>query len=175
LTYIVKESRREQKESNSELTYQGSLSTLKSVSMLIFGILLLKFGADFLVKGAIDIAEYYNVSERVVAVTIIAIGTSVPELVTSIIAALRKEVDLAVGNIVGSNLFNLLAVLGTTALFKNISVSDPNILMDYVLMLFLTIILGFFMYFLPKAKLTRLKGIILLLIYIAYLIYSINS
>ena len=175
LIYMVKKSRREQKESNSDLTYQPSLSTLKSVSMLIFGILLLKFGADFLVIGAIDIAEYYNISERVIAVTIIAIGTSIPELVTSIIAALRKEVDLAVGNIVGSNLFNLLAVLGTTALFKNISVSDPNILMDYVLMLFLTIILGFFMYFLPKAKLTRLKGIILLLIYIAYLIYSINS
>ena len=142
--------------------------------MLIFGILLLKFGADFLVIGAIDIAEYYNISERVIAVTIIAIGTSIPELVTSIIAALRKEVDLAVGNIVGSNLFNLLAVLGATALFKNISVSDPNILMDYVFMLFLTIVLGFFMCFLPKAKLTRLKGIILLLIYIAYIIYSIN-
>jgi|TARA_B110000240_G_C13509445_1_gene458329 cation:H+ antiporter len=175
LIYMVKKSRIEQQESNSELTYQASLSTFKSVLMLIFGILLLKFGADFLVKGAIDIAEYYNISERVIAVTIIAIGTSIPELVTSIIAALRKEVDLAVGNIVGSNLFNLLAVLGTTALFKNIIVSDPNIFMDYVFMLFLTVVLGFFMYFLPKEKITRLKGIILLLIYITYLIYSINS
>jgi cation:H+ antiporter len=175
LIYMVKKSRIEQQESNSELTYQASLSTFKSVLMLIFGILLLKFGADFLVKGAIDIAEYYNISERVIAVTIIAIGTSIPELVTSIIAALRKEVDLAVGNIVGSNLFNLLAVLGTTALFKNIIVSDPNIFMDYIFMLFLTVVLGFFMYFLPKEKITRLKGIILLLIYITYLIYSINS
>lgn len=175
LIYMVKKSRIEQQESNSELTYQASLSTFKNVLMLIFGILLLKFGADFLVKGAIDIAEYYNISERVIAVTIIAIGTSIPELVTSIIAALRKEVDLAVGNIVGSNLFNLLAVLGTTALFKNIIVSDPNIFMDYVFMLFLTVVLGFFMYFLPKEKITRLKGIILLLIYITYLIYSINS
>tara|TARA_B110000238_G_scaffold201169_1_gene255541 strand:- start:6378 stop:7322 length:945 start_codon:yes stop_codon:yes gene_type:complete len=175
LIYMVKKSRIEQQESNSELTYQASLSTFKNVLMLIFGILLLKFGADFLVKGAIDIAEYYNISERVIAVTIIAIGTSIPELVTSIIAALRKEVDLAVGNIVGSNLFNLLAVLGTTALFKNIIVSDPNIFMDYIFMLFLTVVLGFFMYFLPKEKITRLKGIILLLIYITYLIYSINS
>ena len=78
----------------------------------ISGVFLLKYGADFLVSSAIDIALLLNIEEKVIAVTIVAIGTSIPELATSIVAALKKEVDLAVGNIVGSNIMNIL--LGIT-------------------------------------------------------------
>ena len=135
---------------------------------------MLKFGADFLVDGAIEIANYFNVEERIIALTIVAIGTSVPELATSIVAALKKEVDLAVGNIVGSNIFNLLAVLGFTALFKNINIQDINILnIDYLFMLILTLIFAVMVYYFGRGKLNKLKGGLLLLIYVGYLIYTI--
>jgi cation:H+ antiporter len=135
---------------------------------------MLKFGADFLVDGAVKIANYFNVEERIIALTVVAIGTSVPELATSIVAALKKEVDLAVGNIVGSNIFNLLVVLGITALFKNINLENINILnVDYLFMLILTLIFGIMIYTFGRGKLNKLKGGLLLLIYTGYLIYTI--
>ena len=173
LYYIIKKSRNE---TNDE---DGSQKLLKTSTLLNFtyvtvAILMLKFGADFLVDGAIEIANYFNVEERIIALTIVAIGTSVPELATSIVAALKKEVDLAVGNIVGSNIFNLLVVLGFTALFKNINIQDINILnIDYLFMLILTLIFAIMVYYFGRGKLNKLKGGLLLLIYIGYLIYTI--
>ena len=173
LYYIVKKSRNEinQEDNNQEL--------LKTSMVLNFGyvaiaIVMLKFGADFLVDGAVEIANYFNVEERIIALTVVAIGTSVPELATSIVAALKKEVDLAVGNIVGSNIFNLLVVLGITALFKNINLENINILnVDYLFMLILTLIFGIMIYNFGRGKLNKLKGGLLLLIYVGYLIYTI--
>ena len=170
LYYMVTKSRKDDNVLANESDKENDNSIFKSISFLFFGILMLKFGADFLVSGAIDIANYFNVNERVIAVSVVAIGTSIPELVTSIIAALKKEVDLAVGNIVGSNIFNLLAVLGTTALFKDIRITDANILsIDYWFMFLLTIIFGALIYFLPKGILNRAKGALLFLIYIVYI------
>ena len=135
---------------------------------------MLKYGADFLVSSAIEIASLLNVEERVIAVTVIAIGTSVPELATSIVAALKKEVDLAVGNIVGSNIFNLLAVLGVTAIYKDLDIMNDKILSsDYFLMIVVTIIFGIIIYAFGKGKINRLKGGVLLLIYFSYIYYSI--
>jgi len=147
-----------------------------TTTSLISGIFLLKYGADFLVSSAIDIALLLNIEERVIAVTIVAIGTSIPELATSIVAALKKEVDLAVGNIVGSNIFNLLAVLGTTALFKEIEIMNPTILsFDYLFMIILTIIFGALIYMFNKGKLDKIKGAFLLLIYFGYIYVSLIS
>ena len=135
---------------------------------------MLKYGADFLVSSAIEIASLLNIEERVIAVTVIAIGTSVPELATSIVAALKKEVDLAVGNIVGSNIFNLLAVLGVTAIYKDLDIMNDKILSsDYFLMIVVTIIFGIIIYAFGKGKINRLKGGVLLLIYFSYIYYSI--
>ena len=176
LFYIISSSRNEknsivdQEEKDDKSTY------LNCFTYLILGIVLLKYGADFLVSSAIDIATLLNIEERIIAVTVVAIGTSVPELATSIVAALKKEVDLAVGNIVGSNIFNLLAVLGITALYKEIEIMNNDILsVDYLFMFIITGIFGVMLYFFDKGKINKLKGGILLLIYFSFIYYSIIS
>ncbi|MBT5749686.1 MAG: calcium/sodium antiporter, partial [Flavobacteriales bacterium] len=106
----------------------SSDSLFKSLGFLVVGMFLLKFGADCLVEGTIAIAKKFEISERIIAVTVVAIGTSIPELATSIVAALKKEYNLAVGNLIGSNIFNILAVLGVVASIKEITIADFAIL-----------------------------------------------
>ena len=174
LFYIITSSRKEIQEENSDANIEENSSFIKCFVYLILGIIMLKYGADFLVSSAIEIASLLNIEERVIAVTVIAIGTSVPELATSIVAALKKEVDLAVGNIVGSNIFNLLAVLGVTAIYKDLDIMNDKILSsDYFLMIVVTIIFGILIYAFGKRKINRLKGGVLLLIYFSYIYYSI--
>ena len=160
-------------------TYEGELSHFlnqtASIFFIIIGVVLLKFGADYFVEGAISLAKLFNVSDRVISVTIIAIGTSIPELATTVIAAIKKEESLAVGNLLGSNIFNILAVLGLTALIKDIRLLDYNLLrIDYVLMLAITILLGIFIYFFTEKRISRKEGFILLLVYLIYIIYTIK-
>ena len=122
-------------------------SLLKSLGVLILGIGLLKFGADYLVDGTISIAKRFEISERVIAVTVVAIGTSIPELATSIVAAIKKEDNLAVGNLIGSNIFNILAVLGVVASVQELTIVDSAILsFDYVWMIIITFVLGLVIY-----------------------------
>ena len=174
LFYIITSSRKEIQEENSDANSEVNSSYIKCFVYLILGIIMLKYGADFLVSSAIEIASLLNIEERVIAVTVIAIGTSVPELATSIVAALKKEVDLAVGNIIGSNIFNLLAVLGVTAIYKDLDIMNDKILSsDYFLMIVVTIIFGILIYAFGKRKINRLKGGVLLLIYFSYIYYSI--
>ena len=84
----------------------------KNIIFLLVGVFVLKFGADLLVENTINFAKFFGISDRVIAVTIVAFGTSIPELVTSIIASLKKQQGLAIGNLIGSNIFNILAVIG---------------------------------------------------------------
>ena len=176
LFYIISSSRNEKNSIVDQLEKDDKSTFLNCFAFLILGIVLLKYGADFLVSSAIDIATLLNIEERIIAVTVVAIGTSVPELATSIVAALKKEVDLAVGNIVGSNIFNLLAVLGITALYKEIEIMNNDILsIDYLFMFFITGIFGVMLYFFDKGKINKLKGGILLLIYFSFIYYSIIS
>lgn len=142
----------------------------KSIAFLIIGILLLKYGADNLVDGAIAIATYFQVSDRIIGVTIVAIGTSIPELATSIVAAIKKENNLAVGNLIGSNIFNILAVLGATSAIQNITIDDIAILnFDYMSMIGVTFLVGGFMYCFSKREISRIEGGVLLLSYIIYI------
>ena len=176
LFYIISSSRNENNSIVDQLEKDDKSTYLNCFTYLILGIVLLKYGADFLVSSAIDIATLLNIEERIIAVTVVAIGTSVPELATSIVAALKKEVDLAVGNIVGSNIFNLLAVLGITALYKEIEIMNNDILsIDYLFMFLITVIFGVFLYTFDKGKINKLKGGILLLIYFSFIYYSIIS
>ena len=158
-----------------ELLEEASSDSLfKSLGFLIAGIFLLKFGADYLVEGTIALAKKFEISERVIAVTVVAIGTSVPELATSIVAALKKEHNLAVGNLIGSNIFNILAVLGVVASIKEITIADSAILyFDYVWMITITFIIGLFIYIFSKRQISRMEGVLLLLIYISYLYFSV--
>ena len=173
---LISKSRKENLKSakdDGELSQVGSSDSMfRSLGFLFSGMLLLKFGADHLVEGTIAIAKKFQISERVISVTVVAIGTSIPELATSIVAALKKEHNLAVGNLIGSNIFNILAVLGIVASVKEINIVDSAILsFDYVWMIFITFLLGFFIYTFSKRQISRLEGILLLLIYIFY-IYS---
>ena len=173
---LISKSRKENlKSAPDELLEEASRDSLfKSLVFLIAGILVLKFGADYLVDGTIAIAKKFEISERVIAVTVVAIGTSIPELATSIVAALKKEHNLAVGNLIGSNIFNILAVLGVVASIKEITIIDSAILsFDYVWMILITFVISLFIYAFSKRQISRTEGVLLLLIYIAYLYFSI--
>ncbi len=142
----------------------------KLTAILLIGIssIGLYLGADLLVDSAKNIALHFGVSERVVGLTIIAFGTSVPELATSALAAYKKETDISVGNIIGSNIFNILGVLGFTSIIKNISVSEAIIHFDILIMLAISLLLFLLILPLQKGKLHRWKGALLLLVYFLY-------
>ena len=171
--FLIKNSRKEHNLTVAELN-EKKPSILFNFLFIILGVILLKCGADWLVDGTIYIAKIFNVSDRVIAVTVVAIGTSIPELVTSIIAALKKEENLAVGNLIGSNIFNILAVLGLTSTFYNLTVDDVKILyFDLPWMLGITIFLGVIIYITSKSEISRKEGFLMLVLYILYIIYSI--
>lgn len=140
----------------------------KSIILIGAGLALLTFGSFITVENAVIIAKSFGVSERIIGLTLIAIGTSLPELVTSIVAALRGHSDLSVGNIVGSNVFNILAVIGISAAITGISVNE-NMFFDYYVMIAFSIIL------IPIMRsgfiLSRREGCGLVAAYFAYLIY----
>ena len=125
----------------------------KCISLLLAGAIALYFGADMLVESSVSIAREWGVTERVISLSLVAIGTSIPELAASIIAAIRKEETLAIGNLIGSNIFNVLAVLGITSLFVDIPVMDLKILSkDIWIMLAFALLLFPIMRFLDNSK-----------------------
>ena len=142
---------------------------LKNIVFVIGGTIGLAFGARWLLDGAIKIALNFNVSEYVIGATIVAFGTSVPELVTSVIAACKKQTDISVGNLIGSNILNLLGVLGITSLVKEIPVSVQVQQEDVYWLLGISLFLFPLMYF--NHRINRLKGILLTLAYISYIYF----
>jgi len=154
----------------AELEIPESTSTINAIFWLVCGISLLVLSAHFLVGSAVFIAKAYGISDLVIGLTIIAIGTSLPELAASIASILKKEDDLAMGNIVGSNIFNLLAVLPFAGIIAPGAVNPEASLRDTPVMLAVTALL-FILCFSRKSgsfRLTRLKGALLLLCFIAY-------
>ena len=163
-------------EENELLKKASHDSVIKNILFLATGIFLLKYGADFLVDSTKGIAKNFGVSDRVIAVSIVAVGTSIPELVTSIIAAFKKEDNLAIGNLIGSNIFNILAVLGVTASIKEINIVDDAIYsFDYFWMITITFIVGLLIYVFSKTQISRKEGVLLLIIYIGYLLSLFNK
>jgi cation:H+ antiporter len=130
------------------------------------GCLGLYYGADWFVGGAQDLAVILGVNERVIGITVVALGTSLPELVTAIVAAYKKETDIAIGNLMGSNIFNILSILGITSIIKSIQVSEIIMNFDIIWMLAITFLTLPFMLF--RRTITRVEGGILLLIYLVY-------
>nr|WP_290641490.1 calcium/sodium antiporter [Labilibaculum sp.] len=137
--------------------------------LIIAASLGLYFGANLLVDSAKNIALDFGVSERVVGLTLVAFGTSVPELATSAVAAYKKEMDISIGNIIGSNIFNILGVLGVTSIIKNIFISQPIISFDILIMLGISFLLFLLILPLRKGKLHRWKGFLLLSVYLIYI------
>ncbi len=140
-----------------------------AVVFLLLGIFGLYVGSELLVENGIQIALKWGVTERIIGVTIIAVGTSLPELATSVIAGIKKETDIAMGNILGSNMMNVLSIIGITALVKPISVSSDFLNMDFLWMLGMTILLFPIMRW--HYKISRWGGIVLLLTYLSYLYF----
>ncbi len=146
-----------------------SLSIPVAILLIALSSIGLAYGADFMVEGASELARMMHISERVISISIVALGTSLPELTASVIAALKKESDISVGNIIGSNIFNIFAILGTTAIVHPISFDHTVFSVDLLWMAIIGIIL--FISFLPYKKrfINRYKGVILLLTYVAYM------
>lgn len=140
--------------------------------MVAGGLVLLVFGARFLVDGAVIIARAFGWSEALIGLTVIAIGTSLPELATSLVAAVKKEADIALGNIVGSNIFNLLGILGITAMVTPLAESGIS-LIDYAVMAVFALVLWPMAY--HQKRITRLEGAILLAGYAAYVSWLVLS
>lgn len=140
----------------------------KSVLFLLIGLVGLYYGAEWLLHGAVNIAKSFGMEERIIGVTIIAFGTSVPELVTSGVAAFRKETDIALGNLIGSNIFNIMSVIGVTAMLSPIPVSESILNYDMIWMIGISLLL-FPMMIIGK-KMGRLKGIMLISTYIIYIL-----
>jgi len=177
--FLIATSRKEQLKAEimqdelSEVTIQDSL--LKSIVMLVFSIVLLKFGAKWLVDSAGTLAKNFGISDRIIGVTIVAVGTSIPELVTTVIAALKKENDIAIGNLIGSNIFNIVGVLGIAASLREINIDDPAIFsFDYFWMLGVALVFGFLIYMFSKQEISRKHGIFLVLIYLFYIYKTLD-
>jgi cation:H+ antiporter len=129
----------------------------------------LAYGADLLVGNAARIAEKMGISQRVISITMVAVGTSIPELATSVIAALKKETDIAIGNIIGSNIMNILAVLGFTGIIGAIRVDKAIARFDIPWMLAVSVLLLLLMLPAARSRITRWEGIFMILIYLLYI------
>ncbi len=146
-----------------------NINVILSIIFIVIGVVLLKYGGDFVVDNATVIAEYFNISESVIGLTIVAIGTAMPELVTSIISVIRKDTDLAVGNLVGSCVLNLFLILGVGAIITPLKFS-ADFTQNLVLLIFANSILWLFNYIGKKNTITRFKGAFLLLIFTFYMV-----
>lgn len=158
--------------SKKEKKQKISESNIKIFGMIILGLIGLYFGGKWVVNGAVIIAEQLKISSYLISLIIVAAGTSLPELVTSLVAAIKKEMDLSVGNIIGSNIFNIFWILGATALITPVSISAiANF--DILFLVASTLLLFFFMFIGSKHQLDKWQGILFIILYILYLIYII--
>ena len=153
-----------------ELENESEDSFLKSLLILFFGGLFLYFGSEWFIDGAIMLANSFGISERIIGITVVSVGTSIPELVTSLVAVLNKEKSISLGNLLGSNIFNVFAVLGITSIVTPLTVIDQNIIdYDIYIMLFFAAIILPLIFFPKKLVLGRKEGIIILLFYTVYI------
>ncbi|WP_022699031.1 calcium/sodium antiporter [Euryhalocaulis caribicus] len=146
---------------------EGAAPLWRSLLIAFAGIVITILGARFLVFGAIEVARGFSVPETVIGLTIVAVGTSLPELVTSLIAAFRKESDIALGNVLGSNIFNVLAILGVTAMIRPMEAPADIAGTDVWVMLAATALVLFFAF--TNRKISRLEGGVMVLLYATYI------
>jgi cation:H+ antiporter len=175
--FMIKISRRNRSGDVADVNESlGEISNIKIVLWLILGAVALWAGSELLVKGAIDVASTLGVSERVIGVSIVALGTSIPELAASVIAASRKEKAISLGNLIGSNIFNIGSVLGLTAIIKPIEVLDTNLLSkDIFWMLAISVLLLPLVFIPKKFKVTRIKGLTLFIGYAVFIYLSFKG
>lgn len=147
----------------------------KSLVLLVFGLVLLLGGAELLVRGAVTVARNFGVSDLVIGLTIVAVGTSLPELAASIMSAIKKEADIAIGNVIGSNMFNMLMVMGVPSMINPGIFGNEVLLRDFPVMILLTLLMGWMVFISGQGKFTRLDGGLLLLCFVAYQLWLFSS
>lgn len=158
---------RDKNEVEDQLENEDSI--IKSIIILFFGGLFLFYGSEWFIDGAIQLANSFGISERIIGITVVSVGTSIPELVTSLVAVFNKEKSISLGNLLGSNIFNVFAVLGITSLVTPLSVLDQNIIdFDIYIMLFFAAIILPLIFFPKKLVLGRKEGVIILIFYSIY-------
>jgi len=179
--FLIRQSR---KESNSAVKAEydqefggkpEKSNPLIDIGLILVGIGGLVIGSKFLVDGAVEIAQYFGVSELIIGLTIVSAGTSLPEVATSVVAAYRGERDIAVGNVVGSNIFNILCVLGLSSIIapSGINVAAPALAFDIPIMI--AVAVACLPIFFAGYQISRLNGAIFLAFYVAYVVYLIFS
>lgn len=146
-------------------------SLWKSLLFLLIGLIGLYFGSEWFVSGASDLASKFGLSDSVIGVTVVAFGTSAPELVASIVAAVKKQSDISVGNLIGSNIFNIFAVLGVTSTVKPVGVDQAVINFDIIWMLGIAALMVPVLFL--GSRIGRFKGVILLTCYISYIVWIV--
>ncbi|MFC3040538.1 calcium/sodium antiporter [Virgibacillus xinjiangensis] len=170
LYYLFEVARRSRERGRSSSHHVAKEAWVKNIILTLGGLAAIVFGGDLVVNGATEIALSCGMSDTLVGLTIVAVGTSLPELVTSIMAAIKREGDIALGNIVGSCIFNILFVLGTSSAISPLAV-DHRIFTDVLLMILLTVILLVFSR--SNYKIGKMEGIILAAAYVLYMVYVI--
>lgn len=158
------------KNSPPEENAQPKYTIGKAVIFSILGLAGIIGGGQLVVNSATEIAYAFGISEALVALTIVAVGTSLPELVTSVVAAKKGESDMAVGNVVGSNIFNVFFVLASSAAVHPLNISMENII-DLVILIFVMLLV--YVFCITSRKVSRVEGIILVLLYVAYMVYIV--
>jgi len=177
--WTVRQSRKESKQVLDEFAHglpkpaSGASGLLLQIGLIVVGLILLGFGSKWLVDGAVTVATRLGVSELIIGLTIVAAGTSLPELVTSVVASIRGERDIAVGNVVGSNLFNILGVLGLSSLVapNGVAVSPDALHFDIPVMIAVAVVC--FPIFFTGQIIARWEGALFLFYYLAYTIYLV--
>jgi len=176
--FLIRQSRREgsaevKAEYETEFGGKPASSWLKNIGLIVFGLGGLMLGSKWLVTSAVAIAEAFGVSELIIGLTIVAAGTSMPEVATSVMAAIKGERDIAVGNVVGSNIFNILSVLGLSSIVApaGITVSDAALRFDIPVMI--AIAVACLPIFFVGYRISRFNGASFLFFYVAYIVYLI--
>ena len=149
----------------------SEVSNKKVILLLFFGGgIALWLGSEMLIKGSVSLAQEIGVSERIISISIISIGTSIPELSASLVAIFKKEKAISLGNLIGSNIFNILAVMGITAMIQPIVVFDHNLIeSDFLWMIFISVLIMPLAFIPKRMKLGRFEGVILLFFYTIFM------
>ena len=168
LFWIVRKAREEARSAPRDEEMKQAPSLLKSAVLILVGLVILLLGAELLVRGAVYIAREIGVDDLVIGLTIIAVGTSLPELAASLMSVAKKEIDIAIGNIIGSNMFNMLMVLGIPCIIYPDNFGKEVLLRDFPIMAGLTLLMGWMVFYSSKNRFSRLEGIVLLLCFAGY-------
>lgn len=169
IVYTYLEAKRSQEKTETQVK---EISILKSIFRIIVGIIALKYGGEFVVANAQGLAKLFKVSDKIIGCTIIAIGTSLPELITSIVSAKKGNTDLALGNIIGSNIFNILLILGASSFISTIHFNLSYDL-DIIILYSASLLLFLFPHFTPKNYMSKKEGALFLGTYLIYILISV--